>query len=504
MRQRKRRRIYFVAALLMVAGCAPRDFVDGVAWKIKRTGRSSAATQTVKGHPGLRIDAFALEALRAASRTRDLAQTRLELTTALTQSHELAQQAVNNEIDRLPASAIRSLMERYFPNDPEPNDIRQALRERFWMLVDARYVDLQEMVATQPTVEGVQEIAARIRSAVQSSPKDDRGHGFILDLVSSSFEEDRTPLDKGGPTIDVYEPDLAAESVLAVDASLEDRLLVRFAPIIVQERVPNPSYDAKVDLIGTVGSEGTVQRNRVVVTTSSASLYGYAQPTLIDGRRLTQLTYTWWFPEHPKLKPMDAEAGRIEGATLRITLDSNGRPSLFETVLNCGCYHRCYPSASVEAASCATFASPLLGKKFCVEREVADKIDWVVAETVEVADGPNARPIVFSRAGYHGPAGVSFDQGEIRQRTVLQHRPYAFRSYMDLERLPVGEGYASMFGPDGLVRGARRLEGFLLSPTGMLSAGQPRQRGTQLLHWDQYDFDDPHLLETCLRLPNDF
>ena len=33
----------------------------------------------------------------------------------------------------------------------------------------------------------------------------------------------------------------------------------------------------------------------------------------------------------------------------------------------------------------------------------------------------------------------------------------------------------------------------------MLSAGQPRQRGTQLILWDQWDFDDPQLLARGLR-----
>jgi hypothetical protein len=38
----------------------------------------------------------------------------------------------------------------------------------------------------------------------------------------------------------------------------------------------------------------------------------------------------------------------------------------------------------------------------------------------------------------------------------------------------------------------------------MLNAGQPRQRGTQLINWDQFDFDDPRLFEKTVRLPSDF
>jgi hypothetical protein len=61
-----------------------------------------------------------------------------------------------------------------------------------------------------------------------------------------------------------------------------------------------------------------------------------------------------------------------------------------------------------------------------------------------------------------------------------------------------------MFYDNGLAKKAQRPEGVFFTPAGLLSAGQPRQRGTQLIHWDHYDFDDPHLFERTLRLPSSF
>jgi hypothetical protein len=61
-----------------------------------------------------------------------------------------------------------------------------------------------------------------------------------------------------------------------------------------------------------------------------------------------------------------------------------------------------------------------------------------------------------------------------------------------------------MFYDNGLVRHAQRPEGVFFTPLGMLSAGQPRQRETQLIYWDQYDFDDPDLLSRLLNLPSSF
>jgi hypothetical protein len=76
--------------------------------------------------------------------------------------------------------------------------------------------------------------------------------------------------------------------------------------------------------------------------------------------------------------------------------------------------------------------------------------------------------------------------------------------YDTLTKLPLGDGVASMFGSGGLVHDAGHRAGWLLAPTGMLSAGQPRQLGTMKIRMDAYDYDDPRLLERNLRFPDDF
>jgi hypothetical protein len=113
-------------------------------------------------------------------------------------------------------------------------------------------------------------------------------------------------------------------------------------------------------------------------------------------------------------------------------------------------------------------------------------------------------PIVYSPAASHVPVGVSFDQSELSKRRILGRKGYELHAYELLENMPTNFGRASMFGADGLVHNAGRPEGWLMAGTGMLSAGQPRQRGTQLVCWDKHSFDDPHLLEETLRLPRDF
>jgi hypothetical protein len=126
----------------------------------------------------------------------------------------------------------------------------------------------------------------------------------------------------------------------------------------------------------------------------------------------------------------------------------------------------------------------------------------VVIDTFDASSG-GARPLVLVAAGYHEVCQVRFDTPSAESREIAEEAMYRILDYSTLDRLPFGDGIASMFGADGLVHNAGRREGFLLAPSGILSAGQPRKRGTQRIRWDDYLHDDPHLLEKTLRIPRD-
>ena len=148
---------------------------------------------------------------------------------------------------------------------------------------------------------------------------------------------------------------------------------------------------------------------------------------------------------------------------------------------------------------------PVDGKFYCLEPDVEGKYDLIIPKVIE-ADTKPELPLAIVRcgAGTHAVVDVDLDESE-GDGSVVETRTYELMPYDDLERLATRSGrVVSMFLPNGLVRGAGRLEGEIFKPLGMLSAGQPRQRGTHLIQWDQYDFDDPRLLEKTLRLPADF
>jgi hypothetical protein len=305
----------------------------------------------------------------------------------------------------------------------------------------------------------------------------------------------------------VYGPPAAPEIPPGFSANDPDLrhwdLLVKHAPMFVLEHRADVSYSPDADRIGRPVIRD--ERGTVAVDVAQPAVYAYGRTVLLNGRPHAQLTYVAWYPEHPKVKtPVDPEAGHIDGTTLRITLDANGAPATFETLGNCGCHHRLYPARSLEDGAGRDHGPPLQDKAYAVQNDVGRKYDLIIPKLIDTAAG-GGHPIVRCRAGSHAAVDVDYRDTRKEKELVVERRPYRLLPYSELEQLRTPGGRVkSMFQDNGLVRGAERLEGALLSPLGMLSAGQPRQRGTQLIQWDQYDFDNPRLLEKTLRLPTDF
>ena len=75
------------------------------------------------------------------------------------------------------------------------------------------------------------------------------------------------------------------------------------------------------------------------------ALYRLLSHTRFRGQVLLQLNYILWFPARPPEKPGDIYAGRFDGINFRVTLSGEGRPLLFDSIHNCGCYHKFFPVA---------------------------------------------------------------------------------------------------------------------------------------------------------------
>ncbi|MBI4776320.1 MAG: hypothetical protein HY788_19430 [Deltaproteobacteria bacterium] len=190
---------------------------------------------------------------------------------------------------------------------------------------------------------------------------------------------------------------------------------------------------------------------------------------------LTQLNYIIWFPCRPKEGPLDIYGGLLDGVNYRVTLDTDGVPLLYETIHNCGCYYKAYPTNRLQ---------------------VREKIDY--AEPPLILKAPD---LDFSK---------QFMTLAMESRThFVQHlyplsreaRPpmavYAFADYNQLRSLPHSKtGRRSMFGQDGIVPGSERLERFILWPTGVLSPGGMRQWGRHAVAFlGERQFDDPFFMD---------
>jgi len=280
-------------------------------------------------------------------------------------------------------------------------------------------------------------------------------------------------------------------------------LLEYFAPTVVQEHVKDPFYGSNADYFGEVYlTRSSLAKAIPGIQTNRPTLYAYQVATEIQGIRTKQLIYTLWYPEHPSMKPRDPEAGPIEGWTLRITLNQDNRPLIYESVSNCGCYYKVFPTDKLEAWAKTEFKQLENDKTLHLERNIVNKIDAIVPELIPSPPGPPQRPLLFYSAGHHQLITVQLQSHLSKSSINSTKASYALLPYEQLENLPFNGYHASMFGEDGLVREADRPECKLLTPSGLYHAGHPRQRETQLIHFDEAEFDDPKLLEKYLRLPS--
>jgi hypothetical protein len=281
-----------------------------------------------------------------------------------------------------------------------------------------------------------------------------------------------------------------------------------YSPIVVQQRVKTSEqrypYPAEYDQIGEARLKREAPGKFKAVVAGPPKVYAIYQKRRVGGSDHVQLTYTAWYPAHPRMKAIDVEEADIDSCVLRVTLDSENAPLFYETVAACGCFHKVFVARRVEEEAAKLYGPPEKDKKFSVERSVKDAIDWEVAGVVdEVRDHPR-RPVVFIKAGDHKVIGMG-SASRLRVPSGAEVHSYELADYGDLYDVRVENGpeTAPFFDLDdaGKVWGAERKERFVFSLIGMNSAGQPRANNNIKLHFDQSTWDDTTIYTRFLRLP---
>ncbi len=290
-------------------------------------------------------------------------------------------------------------------------------------------------------------------------------------------------------------------------AAAPTELVAYYAPVLIQQRVNTAAqrrpYPPEFDLIGTAQLKRDPKAGLKAAVGGAPAVYAIYQTVAIGGHNRVQLTYTAWYPAHPKMKAFDLEEADIDSCVLRVTLDDRNAPVLFETIAACGCFHKAFVEKWVEDESARQFGAPERGKKFSVERVVKGDVDWEVAGIVDEPRDKPGRPVVFLKAGDHKVLGLG-STARLKVPSGADTRRYALTDYQDLYALPLDSGQTAPFfdlGNGGKVRGAERKERFIFSMIGVDSAGQPRANDQIKLHFDQSTWSDPTIYARFLRLP---
>lgn len=249
------------------------------------------------------------------------------------------------------------------------------------------------------------------------------------------------------------------------DAASRAALFATFAPVWEldvahpNDRIGRPYWD---------------RRGALRVDTATPLIYRRLSYARLEGQWLLQLNYVLWFPARTRLGTFDLYGGHLDGITWRVTLGPDGRPWLYDTVHNCGCYHKLYPSPFVS-----------------YREELAERLlePPLVAQAVPPwsADTP-----LLIRVAQHSHFIQRIEPRDMSLPFSGEQQEYRWADYRELRSLPHPEGRRSLFDARGIVPGTERAERWLLWTMGIPNVGAMRQWGhhaTALL--GRRHFDDP-------------
>lgn len=258
----------------------------------------------------------------------------------------------------------------------------------------------------------------------------------------------------------------APQGIVDLSSSDRQRLFETFAPVYEIDVVSDD------DRIGTPVWRGddfpSVDVGRPVVFRRIAH-------TRFEGQTLLQLVYSIWFPARPPQGDLDLLSGRLDGITFRVTLGRDGRPLVYDSMHNCGCYHMFFPTTLLK------------------QRPPPDGHEEppLVPQRIEPGDGRVVLRIAhrthYLQRVYFDDSIASGASGEV----------YTMHDDDSLRSLPVADGERrGLFEPDGLVRGSERAERWFFWPMGISEPGAMRQWGRHAtLFVGTRHFDDAHLME---------
>lgn len=174
-----------------------------------------------------------------------------------------------------------------------------------------------------------------------------------------------------------------------LESGSED-LALKFAPLLVQELADtnSPASDERPGSVSFTNDPPRVQP-------ASPAVYWGSETVSVNGREHVRFTYEWFYPARS-----DAAADSSRRQGVRITLDHEGLPAIWEVLSDSSGTDLVFVSRSVEAKALAEFRETAPARAFAVERPLAQAPRTVVARVIE--DGPVPMgPIVYLARDTH-------------------------------------------------------------------------------------------------------
>jgi hypothetical protein len=248
-----------------------------------------------------------------------------------------------------------------------------------------------------------------------------------------------------------------------LDEAQEKRLAESFAPFFIQD------VTAPYDRIGRVVWKG----DDVDIDPERPTAYYYISYAFLKAKPILQINYVIWYAERAGKRPPSIEKGHLDGLTARISLDDQGRPFMWDVMMDCGCYHLFAPEEERVGG--------IISKPCQFDPFVPQWLPGIASE---------------KRIGIRIMSGWHQVQRLIAVEEALNPIPYELMPYHILEALPEGDRTKSIFDAKGIVRGSERVERFILFSMGIPSIGSMRQRGHHAIELiGRVLFDDPNLFD---------
>jgi len=252
----------------------------------------------------------------------------------------------------------------------------------------------------------------------------------------------------------------------------KETLFSYFAPVWELDQVSEDDH---------IGSPYWRANQKLGINTSDSVVYQYLSYTRLDGQVLLQFNYIIWFPARPATSGVDILAGHLDGITWRVTVSTDGKILMYDSMHNCGCYHMFFPISETG-----------------VSRLTQSRGEESILVPQQVAMLQTGQRVHLRIA-----SGSHYIEAVTNKPVNSRHYTYRFDDYNELRSLAGVDGkHLSMFGVNGIVPGTSRKERWLLWPMGVEDAGAMRQWGHHATAFiGRRHFDDADLLERYFSFP---